>query len=153
MAVTPCTRSANRKGTRSLHKQVRRVERFGQRANQVTRMLMRVRFGHVSRLIFTRFKHTDMSTPVNKTAHLFDKARLEALLNRRFFYAPAFEIYGGAQTVPGFMTQPLLTDPTQASQDSTTTAHPDPRSKRTSSPNGVAISSSTITCSSSIRPS
>ncbi|KAG6874619.1 Glycine--tRNA ligase 1, mitochondrial [Termitomyces sp. T32_za158] len=32
---------------------------------------------------------------VNKTAHPFDKARLEALLNRRFFYAPAFEIYGG----------------------------------------------------------
>ncbi|KAJ7708372.1 hypothetical protein B0H17DRAFT_917136 [Mycena rosella] len=35
-----------------------------------------------------------MST-VNKTAHAFDKARLDALLNRRFFYAPAFEIYGG----------------------------------------------------------
>jgi len=34
-------------------------------------------------------------TSVNKTAHPFDKARLEALLNRRFFYAPAFEIYGG----------------------------------------------------------
>ncbi|KZT02831.1 glycyl-tRNA synthetase [Laetiporus sulphureus 93-53] len=34
-------------------------------------------------------------TPVNRTAHPFDKARLEALLNRRFFYAPAFEIYGG----------------------------------------------------------
>ncbi|KII83997.1 hypothetical protein PLICRDRAFT_46789 [Plicaturopsis crispa FD-325 SS-3] len=32
---------------------------------------------------------------VNKTAHPFDKARLEALLNRRFFYAKAFEIYGG----------------------------------------------------------
>ncbi|PAV17731.1 glycyl-tRNA synthetase [Pyrrhoderma noxium] len=32
---------------------------------------------------------------VNKSAHSFDKARLEALLNRRFFYAPAFEIYGG----------------------------------------------------------
>ena len=32
---------------------------------------------------------------VNKTAHPFDKSRLEALLNRRFFYAPAFEIYGG----------------------------------------------------------
>ncbi|KAH7921514.1 glycyl-tRNA synthetase [Leucogyrophana mollusca] len=32
---------------------------------------------------------------VNKTAHPFDKVRLEALLNRRFFYAPAFEIYGG----------------------------------------------------------
>ncbi|KAH8827620.1 glycine-tRNA ligase [Flagelloscypha sp. PMI_526] len=32
---------------------------------------------------------------VNKTAHPFDRARLEALLSRRFFYAPAFEIYGG----------------------------------------------------------
>jgi glycyl-tRNA synthetase len=36
-----------------------------------------------------------MST-VNKTTHTFDKTRLDALLNRRFFYAPAFEIYGGA---------------------------------------------------------
>ncbi|PPR00512.1 hypothetical protein CVT26_009898 [Gymnopilus dilepis] len=35
------------------------------------------------------------STTVNKTAHPFDKVRLDALLNRRFFYAPAFEIYGG----------------------------------------------------------
>ena len=35
---------------------------------------------------------------VNKTAHQFDKTRFEALLNRRFFYAPAFEIYGGAFT-------------------------------------------------------
>ncbi|KAH9006464.1 glycyl-tRNA synthetase [Lactarius hatsudake] len=33
--------------------------------------------------------------PVNKAAHTFDKTRFEALLNRRFFYAPAFEIYGG----------------------------------------------------------
>ncbi|KZT32723.1 glycyl-tRNA synthetase [Sistotremastrum suecicum HHB10207 ss-3] len=36
-----------------------------------------------------------MTTVVNKTAHEFDKQRLEALLSRRFFYAPAFEIYGG----------------------------------------------------------
>ncbi|OCH88074.1 glycyl-tRNA synthetase [Obba rivulosa] len=36
-----------------------------------------------------------MAKPVNKIAHPFDKTRLEALLNRRFFYAPAFEIYGG----------------------------------------------------------
>ena len=35
------------------------------------------------------------ATTVNKSAHPFDKTRLEALLNRRFFYAPAFEIYGG----------------------------------------------------------
>ncbi|KAF5391113.1 hypothetical protein D9757_003066 [Collybiopsis confluens] len=32
---------------------------------------------------------------INKSAHPFDKTRLDALLNRRFFYAPAFEIYGG----------------------------------------------------------
>ncbi|TFY78536.1 hypothetical protein EWM64_g5475 [Hericium alpestre] len=32
---------------------------------------------------------------VNKTAHAFSKPQFEALLNRRFFYAPAFEIYGG----------------------------------------------------------
>ncbi|KAG1814651.1 glycyl-tRNA synthetase [Suillus subaureus] len=32
---------------------------------------------------------------VNKSFHPFDKSRLDALLNRRFFYAPAFEIYGG----------------------------------------------------------
>ncbi|KAI5119411.1 hypothetical protein M0805_004898 [Coniferiporia weirii] len=35
------------------------------------------------------------TTVVNKSAHAFDKTRLDALLNRRFFYAPAFEIYGG----------------------------------------------------------
>ncbi|KAF5381544.1 hypothetical protein D9615_005617 [Tricholomella constricta] len=43
-----------------------------------------------------RFSTTPMAaSQVNKTAHAFDKSRLEALLNRRFFYAPAFEIYGG----------------------------------------------------------
>ncbi|TFK23301.1 glycine-tRNA ligase [Coprinopsis marcescibilis] len=36
-----------------------------------------------------------MASTVNKTTHTFDKSRLDALLNRRFFYAPAFEIYGG----------------------------------------------------------
>ncbi|KAG5642866.1 hypothetical protein DXG03_002011 [Asterophora parasitica] len=35
------------------------------------------------------------ASQVNKTAHTFDKTKFEALLNRRFFYAPAFEIYGG----------------------------------------------------------
>ncbi|KAK0473453.1 hypothetical protein IW261DRAFT_1342490 [Armillaria novae-zelandiae] len=38
--------------------------------------------------------NSDMTT-VNKTTHPFDKTQLEALLSRRFFYAPAFEIYGG----------------------------------------------------------
>lgn len=38
---------------------------------------------------------TAIVAEVDKTAHPFDKANLEALLSRRFFYAPAFEIYGG----------------------------------------------------------
>jgi glycyl-tRNA synthetase len=32
---------------------------------------------------------------VNKTVHPFDKAQLDTLLASRFFFAPAFEIYGG----------------------------------------------------------
>jgi len=38
---------------------------------------------------------TTAAVEVDKTAHPFDKSNLEALLSRRFFYAPAFEIYGG----------------------------------------------------------
>lgn len=40
-------------------------------------------------------KPSEFTTPVNKTAHAFDKTILDALLARRFFFAPAFEIYGG----------------------------------------------------------
>ncbi|CAG7854787.1 Putative glycine--tRNA ligase; AltName: Full=Diadenosine tetraphosphate synthetase; Short=AP-4-A synthetase; AltName: Full=Glycyl-tRNA synthetase; Short=GlyRS [Serendipita indica DSM 11827] len=36
-----------------------------------------------------------MASTVNKTAHPFSKANLDDLLLKRFFYAPAFEIYGG----------------------------------------------------------
>lgn len=53
----------------------------------------------VRRAIFARLAHTDTMSTVNKTSHPFDKTRLEALLNRRFFYAPAFEIYGGVFSV------------------------------------------------------
>lgn len=35
------------------------------------------------------------STSVQKDAHPFERASLESLLIRRFFFAPAFEIYGG----------------------------------------------------------
>ncbi|GJJ13124.1 hypothetical protein Clacol_007374 [Clathrus columnatus] len=35
------------------------------------------------------------SIAVNKTAHPFNKQQLESVLTQRFFYAPAFEIYGG----------------------------------------------------------
>lgn len=38
---------------------------------------------------------SNMAAAVNKDFHTFEKTRFEALLNRRFFYAPAFEIYGG----------------------------------------------------------
>ena len=41
---------------------------------------------------------SEFTTPVNKTAHAFDKTVLDALLARRFFYAPAFEIYGGTHS-------------------------------------------------------
>ncbi|KAK1922630.1 hypothetical protein DB88DRAFT_512150 [Papiliotrema laurentii] len=37
-----------------------------------------------------------LTTPVNKTAHEFDKAILDATLTRRFFFTPAFEIYGAS---------------------------------------------------------
>jgi glycyl-tRNA synthetase len=43
----------------------------------------------------TTVNNITMPTTVNKITHPFDKSRLDALLNRRFFYAPAFEIYGG----------------------------------------------------------
>ena len=32
---------------------------------------------------------------INKAAHPFSRLTLETLLSRRFFYVPAFEIYGG----------------------------------------------------------
>lgn len=40
-------------------------------------------------------KPSELATPINKTAHEFDKPQLDAMLLRRFFFAPAFEIYGG----------------------------------------------------------
>jgi hypothetical protein len=62
------------------------------------RLVLHFRIAKSYRWIHRRFQ-SSMSTPVNKTAHPFDKVRLEALLNRRFFYAPAFEIYGGALSI------------------------------------------------------
>ena len=49
---------------------------------------------------------TTVAAEVDKTAHAFDKANLEALLSRRFFYAPAFEIYGGTNTSQTSTNQP-----------------------------------------------
>ena len=63
---------------------------------------MRLGFGlrhlHIGTPLYLSLHHrytSTMTSAVNKAVHLFDKGRLEALLNRRFFYAPAFEIYGG----------------------------------------------------------
>ncbi len=41
----------------------------------------------------------NVQVPVNKTAHAFDKGRLESMLSTRFFYAPAFEIYRGEYAI------------------------------------------------------
>jgi glycyl-tRNA synthetase len=43
----------------------------------------------------SRSQKTRNMAAVNKTAHPFSKSNLEELLIKRFFYAPAFEIYGG----------------------------------------------------------
>jgi hypothetical protein len=98
--------------------------------------------------------------PVNKTTHPFDKARFEALLNRRFFYAPSFEIYGGEFIViisfPSASCQCHATGLSisfnhdicpQASPACTTTAHRARPCRRTSSRNGESTSSSRSTCS------
>ena len=65
-------------------------------------MLRLARLSRASLPRISREKHTRAMAdlPLNKTAHPFDKVRFEALLNRRFFYAPAFEIYGGTPRPP-----------------------------------------------------
>ena len=62
---------------------------------------LRARPARIVPFLSRRFKHTrltaeEMANPiVHKEAHPFDKSRLDQVLLRRFFYAPAFEIYGG----------------------------------------------------------
>ena len=82
---------------------------------------------------------------VNKLAHPFDKARLDALLNRRFFYAPAFEIYGG---MPPLMVQQTDIDTLhpQVSLAFMTMGHQAHPYKPISWQNGESISSSRTTC-------
>jgi hypothetical protein len=55
-----------------------------------------VRLAHKQSHYGKHWRSEDMTTTVIKDAHPFDKARLEGVLTRRFFYAPAFEIYQGA---------------------------------------------------------
>ncbi|KAF9531350.1 hypothetical protein CPB83DRAFT_848893 [Crepidotus variabilis] len=58
--------------------------------------ILRLSSGSISKsFLCLHRRYSSIMPVVNKTAHEFDKPRLEALLNRRFFYAPAFEIYGG----------------------------------------------------------
>ncbi|CAE6415541.1 unnamed protein product [Rhizoctonia solani] len=42
-----------------------------------------------------RMSSAEAPSVVNRAAHPFDKAQLDTLLTSRFFFAPAFEIYGG----------------------------------------------------------
>jgi hypothetical protein len=69
---------------------------------------------------------------VNQIAHAFDKARLDSLLNRRFFYAPAFELCGGVAGLYDY-------------------GPPGSALRRTSSPSGAGTASSRRTCSRSTR--
>jgi len=73
-------------------------------ADSVTTKIMRLiyealhfRITNSYRCVHRRFQ-SSMASQLNKSTLPFDKTRLEALLNRRFFYAPAFEIYGGAKS-------------------------------------------------------
>lgn len=43
----------------------------------------------------------NFAAPVNKTAHQFDKSVFDSTLTRRFFFTPAFEIYGGKSSFVG----------------------------------------------------
>ena len=85
-----------------------------------------------------------MASQVDKTAVPFDKTALEVVLNRRFFYAPAFEIYGGAWPIT---CGGLHTEAPQVPLGSTTMALQAPRCRRTSSRNGGNTSSSRSICS------
>ncbi|CAE6369124.1 unnamed protein product [Rhizoctonia solani] len=50
----------------------------------------------LSRIYTTRkMSSAEAASVVNKNVHPFDKAQLDTLLTSRFFFAPAFEIYGG----------------------------------------------------------
>lgn len=62
------------------------------------RLGFNLRHLHIGNPLYLSLHHrytSTMTSAVNKAVYPFDKGRLEALLNRRFFYAPAFEIYGG----------------------------------------------------------
>lgn len=88
-----------------------------------------------------------LAVPVNKTAHEFDKTVLDATLYRRFFFTPAFEIYGGELSSIVFRTKAHE----QVPLDCTTMARLDPPSRPTSLTHGGSTTSSRRTCLSSTR--
>lgn len=84
---------------------------------------------------------------VNRSVHPFDKSRLDALLNRRFFYAPAFEIYGGMQLVIIAISNSDIDNlHSQVLLASMTMVHQARHYKPTSWRNGESISSLRIIC-------
>lgn len=49
--------------------------------------------------IFHQFIRMTSTQSINKHAHPFDRSQIEGLLIKRFFYAPAFEHYGGQHII------------------------------------------------------
>ena len=73
-----------------------------------------------------------MAVSVNKTAHPFNKQQLESVLTQRFFYAPAFEIYGGEYVVCASKAMTLIDCTVQVWLACTIMAHPVQHCKPTS---------------------
>ena len=89
---------------------------------------------------------------VKKDAHPWDRASLEGVLAKRFFYNQSFEIYGGTWLLK--VRAPVLNEcHFKVSPVSTTMGPLELRSKPTSSLPGATISSWRKTCSKLTRPS
>lgn len=79
-----------------------------------------------------RFSKRIMTALVNKTAHPFERAALDGLLIKRFFYCPAFEIYGGQSPAPPVLA--ALTRPQVSRASTTMCVSPFPSRRLTSAP-------------------
>lgn len=61
--------------------------------------------------IFHQFIRMTSTQSINKHAHPFDRSQIEGLLIKRFFYAPAFEHYGGQHIISLSLSKPkTITD-------------------------------------------
>lgn len=112
-----------------------------------------VRYLHTTKVMSAAAASTntpsELAVPTNKTAHAFDKSALDALLLRRFFFAPSFEIYGGTSAGTR-LGEPKLKP--QVSQVCMTMGRPARVSRRTSLTHGGNTTLSRRTCWSWIRP-